>query len=219
MARIPLVSPENLSKSQQQVYDKIVSGPRGALVGPLRAALHSPELADRWQALGEFLRYRTSLPGRLSELAIIAVGRYWNSDVEWFIHAKAALSAGLSEEIIESIRCANQPVFADDDEATVYEFARQLLKTGNLHDEAYRAAHAILGTIGVVELTALVGYYSMVCMTLNAHHVPIPAGESSPVRFLAPTPNTNAPTDLAPASTDAGVKAARTERDTLARTP
>ncbi|MBV8512330.1 MAG: carboxymuconolactone decarboxylase family protein, partial [Xanthobacteraceae bacterium] len=78
MARIPLPSPDTLTAEQKRVYDAIVSGPRGALRGPLRAALHNPELADKWQQLGELLRYRTSLPPQLSELAILVTARHCN---------------------------------------------------------------------------------------------------------------------------------------------
>ena len=111
MSRIPLVDSEDLTPEQRQVYDTVVAGPRGTVVGPLRVALHSPELADRWQKLGEHLRYRTSLAVRQSELAIITVARHWNSNVEWSIHAEVALGAGLDPAVIDAIRHARPPVF------------------------------------------------------------------------------------------------------------
>ena len=93
--RIPLPGPQDMNAAQRAVFDKIVSGPRRTLVGPLRAALHNPSLADRWQALGQVLRYETCLPTVLNELAILVTARHWNSELEWTIHAGEARTAGL----------------------------------------------------------------------------------------------------------------------------
>jgi 4-carboxymuconolactone decarboxylase len=174
--RIPLVSEESLSPEQRTVYNKVVSGPRGELVGPLRAALHAPELADRWQQFGEQLRYHTSLPHKLTELAIIMTGRHWNSRVEWAIHGDIARRAGLSEALIEAVRTCAPPTFDEADEAIVYEYARETLQCGDVSESAYQAAYRRFGAVGVVELTALIGYYSLVAMTLNSHDIPIPRG-------------------------------------------
>ena len=176
MARIPLLSEDSLSPEQRRVYNKVVSGPRGEVVGPLRAALHSPELADHWQGFGEQLRYHTSLPHKLTELAIIMVGRHWNSQVEWAIHADIARRAGLSEALMEAIRTCAPPTFEDPDEAIVYEYTRETLQHGDVSEAAYQAAHDRFDAVGIVELTALVGYYSLVAMTLNSHDVPVPRG-------------------------------------------
>lgn len=186
MARIPLVSAETLTPEQRPVYDRIVAGRRGMVVGPLRAALHSPALADRWQALGEHLRYNTSLPPRLSELAILVCGRHWNSEVEWLIHAEIAAKAGLEPDIIEALRTGRAPELCDPDDVAVYDFARELLAQGRVSDVAYAAAHERLGTVGVVELAGLVGYYSMVAMTLNAHQIPPPPTNARPLDPLDP---------------------------------
>jgi 4-carboxymuconolactone decarboxylase len=174
--RIPLhgASPKEMTKAQRAVFDKIVSGPRGALVGPLRAALHNPSLADRWQALGQVLRFETCLPDTLNELAILVAARHWNSELEWTIHAGEARRAGLDADVIEALRVGKLPVFAQEEEREVYEFSRELLESGRIGDTAYDALLNRWGVLGTVELTALVGYYSMVAMTLNAHHIPLP---------------------------------------------
>jgi len=184
MARIPLPNPDDMSAAQHRIYDAVVKGPRGKMVGPLRAVIHSPELAERWSALGEFLRYNTCLPPRLNELAIIVSGRHWTSQVEWWAHSTAAAKAGLPADVIEAIRVGEPPVFSEDDDATVYEFARQLLQRGEVSEHAYRAVERRWGTRGVVELTAVVGYYSMVSMTLNAHEVPLPDGLADVIKPL-----------------------------------
>jgi 4-carboxymuconolactone decarboxylase len=173
-ARIPLPSPESMNPEQRAVYDEIVGGPRARLVGPLRAALHNPALADRWQKLGALLRFGTSVPARCSELAILVTARRWNSQLEWYIHAADARAAGLPQPVIDAILVAAAPDFDDAGDAAVYEYTRQLLQHGVVGDPAYRAVLDIFGAPGTVELTAIVGYYSMVAMTLNAHAIPLP---------------------------------------------
>ena len=181
MPRIPLPSPEEMNPAQRLVLDKIISGPRGTLIGPLRAAIHNPELAERWSALGEILRFRTSLPKRLSELAILVTGRRWTSQVEWWVHARAAADAGLDAAIIAAIRKGAVPVFTDDKEALVYRFACALQQSGQVPPQIYGDAVSHFGVVGVVELTALIGYYTMVSMTLNAHEIPLPEGVEAPL--------------------------------------
>ena len=175
--RISFPEPGSMSDDQKQVYDQIVSGPRGTIVGPLRAALHNPSLADKWQKLGQVLRFETSLPKRLNEVAILVTARRWNSAVEWAIHAGDAERAGLDIQIIEAISSGKVPDFKDDIAAAeIYEFAVQLVQSGDTDQNSYTAIVKRWGEIGVVELTAVVGYYSMVAMTLNVHRIPIPPG-------------------------------------------
>ncbi|HTK02552.1 MAG TPA: carboxymuconolactone decarboxylase family protein [Bordetella sp.] len=181
MSRIPFPTPETMSDAQRQVYERIVSGPRGRLVGPLRAALHNPELAERWQAFGALLRYGTSLPPRVSELAIVVTARRWNSQIEWHIHAQAAADAGIAPAVLEAILARRVPAFETDADEIVYEYARQLQETGQVAPTLYARAVEHWGVAGVVELTAVIGYYTMVSMTLNAHEIPMPDDAPAPL--------------------------------------
>lgn len=174
MSRISLPTPETMNAEQRQVYDAIVTGPRARLVGPLRAALHNPALADRWQKMGALLRFGTTIPPRLSELAILVTARRWNSQIEWYIHAEAARAACLPDAIIEAIQIAAIPSFTDANDAAVYEFARQLQQTGSVTDDVYQDVLHFHKEAGIVELAAIIGYYSMVAMTLNVHEIPLP---------------------------------------------
>ncbi|WP_233235035.1 carboxymuconolactone decarboxylase family protein [Bordetella sp. LUAb4] len=185
MSRIPFPQPETMTPAQREVYDRIVAGPRGRLVGPLRAALHNPELADRWQALGALLRFGTSLPPRVSELAIVVTARRWNSQIEWHIHAGAAADAGVSADVLDAIRAGRQPVFDTSADEVVYEYARQLQESGRVDPTLYTSALGYWGVAGVVELTAVIGYYTMVSMTLNAHEIPMP--DDAPEPLVVPT--------------------------------
>ena len=98
------LEPETFNARQREVYASILAGPRGAVEGPLRVWLLSPELAERAQALGEFCRYHTSLPATLSELAVLVVGRFWRADFEWHVHAPIAQRAGVDPVAIHAIR-------------------------------------------------------------------------------------------------------------------
>ena len=176
MPRIAFPTPETMDADQRRVHDKVVAGRRGKIVGPLRAALHSPELADRWQALGEFLRYNTSLPPRLSELAILVTGRACPSPFEWHAHHGEALKAGVEQTVIDALLEQRMPEGTSGDDAIVIRYASELNRFNSVSDATYAEALERFGTRTVVELTALVGYYTMVAMTLNAHEIPLPEG-------------------------------------------
>lgn len=176
MPRIPLFPQENMDPAQRAVLDKILSGPRGRIQGPLRAALHNPELADRWQALGALLRYGTSLPPRLSEIAILVTGRACRSPFEWYAHRLEGEKAGIEPAILEDLLAQREPPGMSDDDRVVWRYAVELNRDKSVSDGTYAAALARLGTRAVVELTALIGYYTMVAMTLNCHEIPLPDG-------------------------------------------
>ena len=176
MSRIPLPREDQLDDAQRQVYDDIKSGRRGAVLDLFMMMMHSPKLADRAQRLGVFLRYDTSLPTRLSELAVLTTAKHWNSSYEWHFHEKEARDGGLAEDIIAAVRAGDTPKFDHADEAAVYAYTREILSNRHASDETYQTALDIFGNAGMVELTCLIGYYCMIAMTLNEHGVPLPEG-------------------------------------------
>jgi 4-carboxymuconolactone decarboxylase len=176
MPRIKLPDPDTMDADQRRVYDKIVSGRRGRIQGPLRAALYNAELADRWQALGELLRYNTTLTPRQSELAILVTGRACRSPFEWYAHRLEAERVGIESDVIEALLAESVPGDLSADEAIVVQVAIELNRFNSVSDATYADALARLGERRLVELTALVGYYTMVAMTLNAHEIPLPEG-------------------------------------------
>ena len=169
MARIPFPALETMSAEQRRVYDAIVGLRGGHMPAPYRPALHSPELANKWQQLGELLRYRTGLPARLSELAVLMVARHHDCQYVWAAHEPVALKAGLAQDAIEAIRAGRRPEALQPDEAAVCDYSRELLESKFVGDAAYAAALTAFDARGVVELTCLLGYYVMVAMSLNAH--------------------------------------------------
>lgn len=176
MNRIPMVDTITMSEKQKKVFDDIVSGPRGRLVGPLRVVLHNPDLADVWQQFGASLRYFTSVPRKLSELAILVTARRWNSPVEWCVHSVEAQKAGLSAEVINELGKGMLPEFDSREEALVYEFVRSMQETGQVSDFVYEMVREFLGESGIMELSSISGYYTLVAVTLNVHAVPLPEG-------------------------------------------
>lgn len=176
MPRITLPTPETMDADQRRVYDKIISGRRGRIQGPLRAALHNADLADRWQALGELLRYNTTLSPRQSELAILVTGRACSSPFEWYAHRLEAERVGIESAVIEAILARTTPAGLSADDAVIVQVAIELNSCNSIADATYADALARLGERRLVELTALVGYYTMVAMTLNAHEIPLPEG-------------------------------------------
>lgn len=181
MAQRPIELDEAaLSTEQQAVYDAIASGPRGVVEGPLRVWLQSPLLAERAQALGAFCRYDTRLPPRLSELAILVTGAFWRSGFEWAVHAPIALREGLSADVVEAIRKHERPGFADEIEEAVYDFATELHRDHRVSDASYARLTGFLGTEAAVELVGILGYYTLISMTINAFDVPLPQGACEP---------------------------------------
>jgi 4-carboxymuconolactone decarboxylase len=175
MSRPGQLERAEMNEEQARIYDAIMES-RGSIAGPFGIWLHSPELADRAQSLGEFVRYRTSLPPRLSELAILVTARFWDCQVEWSLHEGFAIESGLSEDIIDAVRHGRDPDFVHDDERAVFDYVNELLHNRFVPHGVFDAAQEALGQTGIVELTGIAGYYSLVAQTLNAFQVPVPAG-------------------------------------------
>jgi len=180
MSRLPPLNEAELSDEQRQVYEAIIAGPRGHVVGPLAVWMRNPGLADPAQQLGAYCRYNSSLPARLSELAIITVGAFWQASFEWYAHAPMALKAGISEDVIAAIKLGNEPDLKEQDEQQVYSFTRELITTRKLSTTTFDNAVKILDMQSVIDLVGIIGYYSFVSMTLNTFTIPVPDGEQDP---------------------------------------
>lgn len=176
--RLRELSPSEMSDDQKGIYADSVAGKRGTVVPPLRAWIHAPEMARHASRLGAFLRYDTTLGARLSELAILVTARHWSAKFEWYAHKKMALEAGLDPAIIDAINHRRVPDFDDPKAQLVYEFSEALHENHTVPKLLYDKAIDLLGEAGTVELVGLLGYYSLVSMTLNTFEVGIPEGET-----------------------------------------
>jgi len=174
--RLPPIPESELSEAQRRVRDGIASGPRGGVRGPFDALLRSPELADRLQKVGAYVRFESSLPAPLSELAILVTARHWGAQYEWWAHRRLAEKAGLAPAIADAIAEGRRPGALQEDEAAVYDFCRELHETKTVSDAAWGAALARFGERGVIDLIGTCGYYGAVSMVLNAARVPLPEG-------------------------------------------
>lgn len=190
--RFKLIPLDALTPEQKTLSDAIKSGPRarlassgaskpGPLGGPFNVWLRSPGIGNLVQQLGEEIRFRSSLAGKLNELAILVTARHWTSQYEWFAHHKLALEGGLDPEIAEDIARGRQPAGMDADETLVYEFSRELHEKQGVSDALYARAVARFGERGTVDLITVNGFYVLVSMCLNVDGTPLPPGTPLPL--------------------------------------
>ncbi len=190
--RFPLIPVDKLTPEQQALTEAIKSGPRaklassgaskpGPLGGPFNVWLRSPGIGNLVQQLGEEIRFRSSLAGKLNELAILVTARNWTSQYEWVAHHKLALEGGLDPKIAEAIAQGQRPAAMDADETLVYEFSTELQQTQGVSDAMYARAVARFGERGVVDLISVNGFYVLVSMCLNVDRTPVPPGTPLPL--------------------------------------
>ena len=181
---MPPLRDVDLSAAQRAAAAELAAGPRGGVVGPFIAALRSPELMTRLQRLGEYLRYRNALGPRLTELAVLITARAWSQPFEWAMHVGEAEVRGIAGATIAAIGRGRRPARMTAEEAIVHDYLRELHSRQAVSDRTYARAVAAFGEAGVVDLTAVAGYYATLAMILNVARTPVPAGERSPLAEL-----------------------------------
>jgi len=167
---------DEMTPPQKTMMDHLVSGERRGAGGPFNVLLRSPEMGDLVQQFGASMRFHSSLPRKLNEMAIIITARQWMAQYEWNAHRTAAAQAGLNEAIIKSIAAGKRPESMDADETIVYNFGTELLNTHQVSDANFKAVKDKFGERGVVDLISVMGYYQLVSMLLNVDRYPLPAG-------------------------------------------
>ena len=169
--RFPQLKKEALTPEQQRVAAEIVKQSSSGIQGPWNVMLRSPEMAERLTKLLDYLRLKTSVPLRLNEMAILMTARHWSSHYEWWAHVKHAKKAGLSEAVMADLAAGKRPEAMQPDEAAVYDFLTELLRTNFVSDATFNKAKATLGEQQVVDLMAVSGTYMLVSMLLNTAEV------------------------------------------------
>jgi len=182
--RFPLLTEATMTPRQHESYQAIVSGPRKGASGPFNALLRSPEVADRVQKVGEYVRFGSTIPAVLNELAILITGRFWGAQFEFWAHSRLARTAGLADAIIDAVAEGRRPTSMGDDERFVYDFCTELFRDKAVSDATFKAVVDRFGEQGVIDLIAASGYYSIVSMVLNVDRYPLPAGEHPPLKSL-----------------------------------
>jgi 4-carboxymuconolactone decarboxylase len=176
--RLTLVDEQHMSDAQHSLLEAIRSGPRGNSItprGPFAVWMHAPEFGEYAQKLGGHCRYKTAVPPRLSEFAILCTARLWRAQYEWFAHAPIAEKNGVKPATIAALRSGRTPKSLPKDERAVYDFIQELYKTNRVSDRNYKRVHAFLGDAGTVEFVGIIGYYVLISMTLNVFRMMPPA--------------------------------------------
>ncbi len=184
--RLPPIPPTEWSDAQRRAAQEIVDGPRGELVASFIPLLRSPELMTHAERMGEYLRYRSQIGQKLSELAILVTARHWSQPVEWAIHAPIALGAGIDKSIVDAIAKGERPAQMSGDEAAVHDFCVELHRDKAVSDARWNDVVARFGEAGVVDLVGINGYYALLSMVMNAAHTPVPESSVPPLPRLSP---------------------------------
>jgi len=181
--RLPPLVESELNLAQQKLLASMRSTPRGGKVsldGPFGCYMFAPEIGEPIQQLAAYCRFKTSLPKRLSEFAILTIGRLWKSQYEFFVHAREGEAAGIKPETIRDLKSGRVPQKAPRDERALYDFIVELHQKRRVSNRNYARVQKLLGDGGMVELLAIMGSYTLTCTVLNTFRVPLPAGVTPP---------------------------------------
>jgi 4-carboxymuconolactone decarboxylase len=162
------------------MVNDLLAGTRTSLNGPFNTLLRSPEMGNLFQKAGEYVRFRTAVPQRLNEMAILMTARWWTAQYVWAAHRPIALAAGLDAAVADDIQAGRRPARMQRDEAVVYDFVGELRERRRVSDATFAAARELLGERGVVDLIAAIGYYDLVSMVVNVDQYPLPPGTPPP---------------------------------------
>lgn len=185
--RMPPVPKDKMTEAQKKALEEVIaSRGAGGAEGPFVPMLRSPELMNRLQTLGEYVRFHNSIGTKLTEFVILLTARQWTQQYEYDAHQPLALKAGLNQEIISAITEGRRPTGMAPDEEIVYDFCTELRQNQSISDATYTRAVSKFGEQGVIDMTGLVGYYTTLAMIMNVARSPLPEGKKAP---LAPFPH------------------------------
>ncbi|HSC15375.1 MAG TPA: carboxymuconolactone decarboxylase family protein [Gammaproteobacteria bacterium] len=183
--RFPPLKWAQMNEQQKTMMRHVLDGPRTAPNGPFNVMLRAPAMGDFAQELGAQVRFNSSLPAQLREMAILMAARHWTAHYEWNAHKAAALNAGLRPDIVAAIAAGERPNSMQPNEAALHRFCSELLETKRVGDDTFAAMKAAFGEQGMTEVIFTLGYYSMVSMLLNVDEHPLPSGVQPELKPLA----------------------------------
>ena len=178
--RMPPIPKERWTETQATAADEFTRMRGQQVFGPFALMLRSPEVMLRAAAMGDYMRYRTSLPPALNEFIILLTARHWSQQFEWYVHRPAALKAGLSETIVNAVAKNRRPDAMSSDEATVYEFITELFRLQRVSDATFARARERFGENGVIDMVGVAGYYSFLSMMMNTAQTAVPTDSDVP---------------------------------------
>jgi 4-carboxymuconolactone decarboxylase len=180
--RMPGIPLEKMTDLQKKYAEEIIKGPRGALYGPFVPLIRSPELMDRAQRVGEYLRFKSAIGTKLSELVILITARQWTQQVEWAIHEPIAIKSGIKAEVVRAIADGRYPAGMSEDEQIVYDFCTELHVNKSVADATYERALKRFGEHGVIDMLGINGYYTFLAMIMNGTRTAVPDGKPAPLK-------------------------------------
>jgi len=183
--RLPPIPESQQTEAQKKAIAEFTAARKTGISGPFVPLLRSPEVMNRARAMGDYLRFNSVLPPRLSEFAILITARYWTQNYEWDAHNQLALQGGLSADIIKAIADGRRPDKMAADEEALYTFCDELHRNQSISDATYARAVSTFGEQGVIDIVGISGYYTLLAMVLNTARTPVPAGHTP---ALAPFP-------------------------------
>ena len=170
--RFPAVPPAKYTHEQRQAASDFEAARKVPVFGPFEILMYSPQVMSTARAMGDYLRYKSAMGNKLSELVILITAHEWRQGYEWSLHYPAALKAGIRKEVADDIAAGRRPTSMNSDEATVFDFTSELLRKKEVSDATFARAKARLGMKGVVDMTGIVGYYTFLAMQLNVARYP-----------------------------------------------
>jgi 4-carboxymuconolactone decarboxylase len=182
MSRLSKLDEKNLAPDARAFLDALNSGPRGkiGLIGPFGVWAHAPKIGQAAQAFGGAVRFQTTLPERIKEIAICTVGAHYKAKFEFAAHGPMAIAAGVPAAVVDAIRLGTEPDFSGPDDLASYRVARELLRAHRLSDATFADAKDRFGEAAFIELVTIIGYYCLICLTLNAFDVELTSRMTDP---------------------------------------
>ena len=184
--RMPPIPAGQLTGAQKKAIEEFKAARSVDISGPFVPLLRSPEVMSRARAMGDYLRYKSSLPPRLSEFVILLTARRWTQQYEWNAHQPLALQGGLRGEVVTAIAAGRRPDAMAADEEAVYTLWDEVQRTQSVSDATYARAIGKVGEQGVIDVLGITGYYTMLALVMNTARTPLPDGVKPP---LAPLPS------------------------------
>jgi 4-carboxymuconolactone decarboxylase len=182
--RMPALADAQMNDAQKKAAAELMAGPRKGVFGPFIPLLRSPELMDRVQRVGEYLRFQSSIPSKLNELAMCITARHTTNHFEWAVHYPLAMKGGVARDVLDAIGEGRQPRAMADDEQVVHGFVTELLAHHGVCDATYAHGIEAFGEQGVIDLVGLVGYFIGICLVMNVAHTPAPKSDAPPLALL-----------------------------------
>lgn len=165
--RLPTIAPEKYTPEQKQAADEFMVARKRAVFGPFEPLMYSPEVMTQARSMGDYLRYHSAIGNTLSEFVILISAREWTQDYEWYVHAPIALAAGISADKIAAIKEGRRPEKMSNDEEMVYNFSTELHHNKSVSDVSFKRIEQRFGKKGVVDLTGINAYYTLLAMQMN----------------------------------------------------